>query len=245
MKKRYYLFFSTNYFFLLLLLLHVLHFPYLFPDFKFHGIPVPRQPNPSNVIEILRLHIAALKSSPADQNIMENYFPDGATLKRKEGTVITVASHEFRHIRIISERFVDDAQERVAVFECRRVSDGSACCLKVLRPVCVPLFRPPCHFLMSVRLRIASPKNGSIFLIPQSDRPVIAEMARRYFRNEFLALENASNLPTLPPSTDRKSSVKMKMIRFLAGICMFWRCRGFPGACHRNSRSNSGRALNH
>ena len=70
---------------------------------------------------------------------MADHFPDGVTLKKMEGTLITVESQHFRLIRLISEKVVDSVQERVAVFEGQRLYDGVAAVLK-LRFQCVYLF---------------------------------------------------------------------------------------------------------
>jgi hypothetical protein len=77
---------------------------------------------------------------------MSERFPHGVTLKKKEGTLITVESQSFRFTSLISERFIDGLEQRVAVFEGRRVLNEEAVILK-LRLQCVPLFRS--SYLMS------------------------------------------------------------------------------------------------
>jgi hypothetical protein len=69
---------------------------------------------------------------------MAGRFPHGVTLKKKEGTYITVESQLFRLTSLISERFNAIRQERVAVFEGQRLNE-EAVILK-LRLQCVYLF---------------------------------------------------------------------------------------------------------
>jgi hypothetical protein len=71
---------------------------------------------------------------------MDDHFPNGMTLTKKEGTRISVESQEFRLIRLISEKVVDSVQERVAVFEGQRLLDGEAAIVK-LRLQYVHLFQ--------------------------------------------------------------------------------------------------------
>ena len=70
---------------------------------------------------------------------MAGRFPHGVTLKKKEGTHITVESQLFRLNSLISERFIAGRQERVAVFEGQRLLNEEAVILK-LRLQCVHLF---------------------------------------------------------------------------------------------------------
>ena len=70
---------------------------------------------------------------------MAGRFPHGVTLKKKEGTHITVESQLFRLTSLISERFIASRQERVAVFEGQRLLNEKAVILK-LRLQCVHLF---------------------------------------------------------------------------------------------------------
>lgn len=58
-------------------------------------------------------------------------FPHGIVLKKKEGTVITVESQQFRLTRLISERLVNSVQERVAVFEGQRQHNQESVVLKL------------------------------------------------------------------------------------------------------------------
>ena len=69
---------------------------------------------------------------------MDERFPHGATLKKKEGTLINVESQPFRLTKLISENLVVSLQERVAVFEGQRLNE-EAVILK-LRLQCVYLF---------------------------------------------------------------------------------------------------------
>jgi hypothetical protein len=71
---------------------------------------------------------------------MADHFPDGVTLKKLEGTLVSVESQDFRLIRLISEKFIDTFQARTAVFEGQRLRDGVAAVLK-LRFQCVHLFQ--------------------------------------------------------------------------------------------------------
>jgi hypothetical protein len=71
---------------------------------------------------------------------MADPFPDGVTLKKREGTIISVESQRFRLTRLISEKFITAFQERTAVFEGQRLRDGVAAVLK-LRFQCVHLFQ--------------------------------------------------------------------------------------------------------
>ena len=70
---------------------------------------------------------------------MDQRFPHGATLKKKEGTLINVESQPFRLTRLISEKFVASLQQRVAVFEGQRLPNDEAVILK-LRFQCVHIF---------------------------------------------------------------------------------------------------------
>jgi hypothetical protein len=70
---------------------------------------------------------------------MAQRFPHGATSKKKEGTLINVGSQPFRLTRLISEKFVASLQQRVAVFEGRRLPNDEAVILK-LRFQCVHIF---------------------------------------------------------------------------------------------------------
>jgi hypothetical protein len=70
---------------------------------------------------------------------MAERFPYGVTLKNKEGTLIRVGSQLFQLTRFISENLVASLQERVAVFESRRLLDEETVILK-LRFQCVQLF---------------------------------------------------------------------------------------------------------
>ena len=71
---------------------------------------------------------------------MADHFPNGVTLKKWEGTVISVESQDFGLTRLISEKFIPAFQERTAVFEGQRLRDGVAAVLK-LRFQCVHLFQ--------------------------------------------------------------------------------------------------------
>jgi hypothetical protein len=71
---------------------------------------------------------------------MADHFPDGVTLKKLEGTLVSIESQDFRLIRLISEKFIDTFQARTAVFEGQRLRDGVAAVLK-LRFQCVHLFQ--------------------------------------------------------------------------------------------------------
>jgi hypothetical protein len=71
---------------------------------------------------------------------MADHFPDGVTLKKMEGTLVSVESQDFRLIRLISEKFIVAFQARTAVFEGQRLRDGVAAVLK-LRFQCVHLFQ--------------------------------------------------------------------------------------------------------
>lgn len=71
---------------------------------------------------------------------MADHFPDGVTLKKMEGTLISVESQHFRLIRLISEKFIKGLQARTAVFEGQRLRDGVAAVLK-LRYECVHLLQ--------------------------------------------------------------------------------------------------------
>jgi hypothetical protein len=62
---------------------------------------------------------------------MADHFPDGVTLKKMEGTLITVESQHFRLIRLISEKFITALQARTAVFEGQRLRDGVTAVLKL------------------------------------------------------------------------------------------------------------------
>lgn len=55
---------------------------------------------------------------------MENSFPDGITLKKMEGTVITVNSSPFTLTRLMAERILVGANERKAIFEARNINTG-------------------------------------------------------------------------------------------------------------------------
>ena len=70
---------------------------------------------------------------------MAGRFPHGVTVKKKEGTLITVESQSFRFTSLISEKFNAARQERIAVFEGRRLLNEEAVILK-LRLQCVHLF---------------------------------------------------------------------------------------------------------
>ena len=70
---------------------------------------------------------------------MDERFPHGATLKKKEGTLINVESQPFRLTSLISENFDTILQERVAVFEGWRLPNDEAVILK-LRFQCVHIF---------------------------------------------------------------------------------------------------------
>ena len=69
---------------------------------------------------------------------MTDHFPDGVTLKKIEGTLISVESQHFQLTRLISEKFITGLQARTAVFEGQRLCDGVAAVLK-LRYECVYL----------------------------------------------------------------------------------------------------------
>ena len=71
---------------------------------------------------------------------MADHFPDGATLQKMEGAVISVESQDFRLTRLISEKFIKAFQARIAVFEGQRLRDGVAAVLK-LRYECVHLLQ--------------------------------------------------------------------------------------------------------
>ena len=71
---------------------------------------------------------------------MPGPFPHGITLKKKEGTQISVESQPFRLTRLISERVIAAFQERLAVFEGQRLLDDETVILK-LRLQCVHLFQ--------------------------------------------------------------------------------------------------------
>jgi len=71
---------------------------------------------------------------------MGDRFPHGTTLKKKEGTQISVESQAFRLTRLVSERVFAGFHERLAVFEAQRLLDGEAVFLK-LRFQCVHLFQ--------------------------------------------------------------------------------------------------------
>jgi hypothetical protein len=88
---------------------------------------------------------------------MPGLFPHGATLKKKEGTQISVESQPFRLTRLISEKFIDTFQERLAVFEGQRLLDEEAVILK-LRFQCVHLFSG----LSILCLLLKLPQDGSI-----------------------------------------------------------------------------------
>jgi hypothetical protein len=60
-----------------------------------------------------------------------DYFPHGVTLKKKEGTLFSVSSQQFRLIRLISEKLKISVQERVAVFEGQKLANGEAVVLKL------------------------------------------------------------------------------------------------------------------
>ena len=62
---------------------------------------------------------------------MEVHFPDGVTLKKKEGTVISAQSLQFRLTTLISEKAIDSVQDRVAVFEGQNLGNGQAAVLKL------------------------------------------------------------------------------------------------------------------
>jgi hypothetical protein len=62
---------------------------------------------------------------------MTDHFPDGVTLKKKEGTLINVESQHFRLTRLISEKLITGLQARTAVFEGQRLGDGVAAVLKL------------------------------------------------------------------------------------------------------------------
>ena len=88
---------------------------------------------------------------------MPGLFPHGATLKKKEGTQISVESQPFRLTRLISEKFITGLQARTAVFEGQRIRDGVAAVLK-LRFQCVHLFSG----LSILCLLLKLPQDGSI-----------------------------------------------------------------------------------
>jgi hypothetical protein len=71
---------------------------------------------------------------------MADRFRHGATLRRKEGTHISVESQQFRLTRLISEKVMASVEERVAVFEAQRLLDDEAVVLK-LRLQYVHLFQ--------------------------------------------------------------------------------------------------------
>jgi hypothetical protein len=71
---------------------------------------------------------------------MADRFRHGATLRRKEGTYISVESQQFRLTRLISEKVMASVEERVAVFEAQRLLDDEAVVLK-LRLQYVHLFQ--------------------------------------------------------------------------------------------------------
>jgi hypothetical protein len=71
---------------------------------------------------------------------MAGRFPHGITVKKKEGTLITVESQSFRFTTLISEKFNTARQERIAVFEGQRLLTEEAVILK-LRLQCVHLFQ--------------------------------------------------------------------------------------------------------
>jgi hypothetical protein len=71
---------------------------------------------------------------------MADHFPDGVTLKKMEGTLISVESQHFRLTRLISEKFIAGLQARTAVFEGQRLHDGVIAILK-LRYECVYLLQ--------------------------------------------------------------------------------------------------------
>ena len=71
---------------------------------------------------------------------MADHFPNGVTLKKMEGTLISVESQHFRLTRLISEKFITGFQARTAVFEGQRLRDGVAAVLK-LRYECVHLLQ--------------------------------------------------------------------------------------------------------
>jgi hypothetical protein len=70
---------------------------------------------------------------------MTDHFPNGVTLKKKEGTLIIVESQPFRLTRLISEKFVASLQERVAVFEGQRLNEENV--ILKLRFQCAHLFQ--------------------------------------------------------------------------------------------------------
>jgi hypothetical protein len=71
---------------------------------------------------------------------MAGRFPHGITVKKKEGTLITVEFQSFRFTTLISEKFNTARQERIAVFEGQRLLTEEAVILK-LRLQYVHLFQ--------------------------------------------------------------------------------------------------------
>jgi hypothetical protein len=78
---------------------------------------------------------------------MADRFPNGITLKKKEGTRIRVESQAFRLTRLISERVMASVQERVAVFEAQKLLDNETVVLK-LRFQCVHHFRVSLSYIL-------------------------------------------------------------------------------------------------
>jgi hypothetical protein len=68
---------------------------------------------------------------PAASAAMAYYFPQGITLKRKEGLVMAVDSVDFRVVKVISEKYNDCMHERTAVFDGRKMDTGETVILKL------------------------------------------------------------------------------------------------------------------
>ncbi|KAJ9370116.1 hypothetical protein DTO282E5_5176 [Paecilomyces variotii] len=96
---------------------------------------------------------------------MESHFPNGCILSRYERKILCVPNHEYLIERVLSEKYVPEFVQRVAVFEAKKTDNQEKVILKL-------------RFEMDPRP------------ILESDRPTILEMAEDWFKEEVHCLES-------------------------------------------------------
>jgi hypothetical protein len=119
-------------------------------------------------------------------------FPNGMTLKKIERTQISVAGEQFQFQTLITEKCVNELNERVAVFVARRLSNNDIVILKLrVQSVYLSIFK---YHIVEGHVLFANGENYSfarmnpLLIEPAEDRNGVVKWATRVFRRECQAI---------------------------------------------------------